>query len=210
MLALCTQAVSYCISNGGDALTDEGTVLKELDLYFYCYLVNKYHTNIHLWVSPPPEMYRMKPKVYLLWRLELVRVQLSYIWNTIGTFDPNFLTVAVTSWRKHLGLKLAGHAKWDQDGALENVSEVLTVGFRGGQSLKVGGCDEVITDKALVTTQNSSSHRLPAFDRQSLSLQSLGWYFSFDTTLWYPDQEYKSDLVMNTKTYPEVYFGYIK
>lgn len=105
---------------------------------------------------------------------------------------------------------MAGHAKWDQDGALENVSEVLTVGFRGGQSLKVGGCDEVITDKALVTTQNSSSHRLPASDRQSLSLQSLGWYFSFDMTLWYPDQEYKSDLVMNTKTYSEVYFGYIK
>lgn len=41
-------------------------------------------------------------------------------------------------------------------------------------SLKVGGCDEAITDKALVTTQNSSSHKLPASDRQSLSLQSLG------------------------------------
>lgn len=26
----------------------------------------------------------------------------------------------------------------------------------------------------------------------------------------YPDQEYKSDLVMNTKTYSEVYFGYSK
>lgn len=60
---------------------------------------------------------------------------------------------------------------------------MLTVGFRGGHSeetglrlrcLKVGGCDEAITDKALVTTQNSSSHRLPASDRQSLSLQSLG------------------------------------
>lgn len=56
---------------------------------------------------------------------------------------------------------------------------MLTVGFRGGHSeeiglqlcsLKVGGCDEAITDKALVTTQNSS-HRLPASDRQSLSLQ---------------------------------------
>lgn len=43
---------------------------------------------------------------------------------------------------------------------------MLTVGFRGGHSeeiglqlcsLKVGGCDEAITDKALVTTQNSSS-----------------------------------------------------
>lgn len=57
---------------------------------------------------------------------------------------------------------------------------MLTVGFRGGHSeetglqlcsLNVGGCDEAITDKALVTTQNSSSHRLPASDRQSLSLQ---------------------------------------
>ena len=26
----------------------------------------------------------------------------------------------------------------------------------------------------------------------------------------YPDQEYKSDLVMNTKTYSEVHFGYSK
>lgn len=41
-------------------------------------------------------------------------------------------------------------------------------------SLNVGGCDEAKTDKALVTPQNSSFHRLPAFD-QTLNLeQSLG------------------------------------
>lgn len=56
------------------------------------------------------------------------------------------------------------------------VDIVRELGYNEVMSLNVRECDEAITDKALITTQNSSSHRLPASDHQTLSLEwSLGW-----------------------------------
>lgn len=52
---------------------------------------------------------------------------------------------------------------------------VMEMGYNEVVSLNVGGCDEAITEKALVTTQNCSSYKLPASDHPILSLeQSLG------------------------------------
>lgn len=53
--------------------------------------------------------------------------------------------------------------------------QVTDMGYNEVVSLNIGGCDEAITDKALVATQNCSSHKLPASDHQIVSLeQSLG------------------------------------
>lgn len=84
---------------------------------------------------------------------------------------------------KETWLRMAVHVKWGQNIACDKpkhlqwvsgTSMVAEMCYKYTVSLTIRGCDEVIPDKALVATQNFSSHRVPASDEQIPSFkQSL-------------------------------------